>query len=88
MFIKIKGHMGMYNCIVTGFYKGNLDYLLKTIRGIYGREFGVEVPSYYNEITTIKELKTFVKEEMGGMDNYPFGFKHIDGVYCLYEAMG
>ena len=40
----------------------------------------------FNEIKTIKDLKQFIKDEMYDMDNYPFGFKHIDGVYCLYEA--
>lgn len=89
MFIKIKGHIGNYNCNVVGFYKGNLDYLKERIKYIYGREFGVETPSYFNEIKTIKGLKQFVKDEMiKDMRNYPYGFKHIDGIYCLYEAYG
>lgn len=86
MFIKIKGRIGNYNCNVTSFYKDNLDYLKERIRYIYGREFGIEVPKYFNDIKTIKNLKQFIKDEMHDMDNYPYGFKHIDGVYCLYEA--
>lgn len=86
MFIKIKGRIGNYNCNVIAFYKDNLDYLKERIRYIYGREFGIEVPKYFNDIKTIKNLKQFIKDEMRDMDNYPYGFKHIDGVYCLYEA--
>ena len=88
MFISIKGRMGKYNASVTGFYKGNLDYLKRVIPQIYAREFNEPIPSEFHEISTIKELKSFVKEHMVDMDNYPFGFKHIDGVYCLYECYG
>lgn len=88
MFIKIKGRMGKYNAIVTGFYKDNLDYLKKAIPVVYSREYGEEIPSYFHKIHTIKDLKNFVKVEMDDMDNYPFGFKHIEGVYCLYECIG
>ena len=88
MFISIKGHMGKYNAVVTGFYKGNLDYLKDVIPRVYAREYGEQIPEYFDEITTIKDLKEFVKTEMDGMDNYPFGFKHIDGVYCLYKCVG
>lgn len=87
-YIKIKGYTGKSLCGLTAFYKDNLDYLLEKIRRIYGREYGVEVPPYYNEICTVKALKEFIKNEMDDMDNYPYGFKHIDGVYCLYEAYG
>lgn len=88
MFINIKGYTGKFNAVVTGFYKDNLTYLKRYIPIIYMREYGVEIPKEFEDITTIKELKTFVKEEMSDMDNYPFGFKHIDGVYCLYECLG
>ena len=88
MFISIKGRMGKYNAIVTGFYKDNLDVLKRAIPIVYRREYGYEIPSAFYDISTIKELKEFVKEEMDDMDNYPFGFKHIDGVYCLYECLG
>jgi len=88
MFITIKGRMGKYNAVVTGFYKDNLDYLKKAITYIYIREYGIEIPKEFNDIKTIKGLKKFVKTEMDDMDNYPYGFKHIDGVYCLYECLG
>jgi hypothetical protein len=87
MFIKIKGKSGNYKCIVDEFYKENLDYLKEKIRYIYAREYGIEVPTEYNHIKTIKALKEFIKNEMKDMDNYPFGFKYINGVYCVYEAI-
>ena len=88
MFITIKGNIGKYNAIVTGFYKDNLSYLKRRIPTIYNREYDMLIPSEFHDITTIKDLKAFVKEHMDDMDNYPFGFKHIDGVYCLYECIG
>lgn len=88
MFIKIKGRIGYYNAIVTGFYKDNLDYLKRRVQYIYGREYGMRVPQEFHDITTIKDLKTFIKTEMNDMDNHPYGFKHIEGVYCLYECIG
>lgn len=88
MFISIKGRIGKYNADVTGFYKENLDYLKRYIPMIYMREYGTEIPNEFEDITTIKELKSFVKEYMSDMDSYPYGFKHIDGVYCLYQCYG
>ena len=88
MFIRIKGHEGNYNAIVTGFYKNNLDYLKRKIPVIYAREYGEEIPAYFNSIKTVKDLKNFVKVEMNDMDTYPFGFKYMDGILCLYECLG
>lgn len=88
MFISIKGWMGKHNAVVTAFYKENLDYLKEVIQNVYVREYGERVPDYFNGIKTIKALKEFVKTEMDDMDNYPFGFKYIDGVYCLYQCVG
>lgn len=88
MFIKIKGHTGSYNAVVTAFYKDNLEHLKKSIKFIYGREYGNVVPDGFDDISTIKDLKKFIKEEMSDMDNYPYGFKHIEGIYCLYECIG
>ena len=88
MFINVKGYTGKFNAVVTGFYKDNLDYLKKTIPNIYMREYGGHIPEEFYSINTIKDLKEFVKTEMEDMDSYPFGFKHIDGVYCLYECLG
>ena len=88
MFIKIKGdHIGHYNCVVTWFYKDNLEHLKKVIPYIYSREYGRRIPSEFHEIKTIKGLKEFVKEEMDTCE-YPYGFKHIDGTYALYECIG
>ena len=39
-------------------------------------------------IFTDDELKQFIKDEMSDMDNYPYGFKHIDGIFCFYEIYG
>lgn len=88
MFITIKGRFGKYNAIVTGFYKNNIDYLKKRITEIYSREYGETIPPYIHDIKTVKDLKNFVKTEMNDMDTYPYGFKHIDGVFCLYECIG
>lgn len=88
MFIKIKGHMGMYNACVTWFYKDNIDVLKDIISRIYMREYGVEIPSEFYEITTVKGLKNFIKKEMNDMDNYPYGFKHIEGTYAVYQCIG
>ena len=88
MFIKIKGRIGYYNAVVTPFYIFYIDDLKYSIPRIYAREFHEEIPSYFHDISTIKDLKNFVKVEMHDMDNYPFGFKHIDGVFCLYECIG
>lgn len=88
MFIKIKGRIGYYNAVVTWFYKDEIDYLKKAIPRIYAREYGEQIPNYFDKINTIKDLKNFVKVEMNDMDNYPFGFKHIDGTFALYECIG
>ena len=88
MFIKIKGdNFGMYNAVVTWFYRDNLDHLKKVIPKIYMREFDEEIPKEFHDIKTIKGLKEFVKEEMDSCE-YPFGFKHIDGTFALYECIG
>lgn len=88
MFIKIKGRTGYYNAVVTGFYKSEMDYLKRRIKSIYQRETGEQIPNYFEDINTIKQLKQFVKVELHDMDNYPNGFKHIDGVFVLYECIG
>ena len=88
MFINIKGHNGKYNAIVTWFYKDNIEYLKEVIPNIYMREYGEPIPKYFHTINTIKELKSFIKMEMNDMRNYPFGFKHIDGTYALYQCIG
>lgn len=88
MFIKIKGdHFGKYNAIVTWFYRDNLDYLKEVIPSLYIREYGEEIPSYFHDIKTIKDLKNFVKVEMDSAE-YPFGFKHIEGTFALYQCIG
>ena len=88
MFIKIKGdHFGKYNAVVTWFYKDNLEHLKKVIPRIYRREYGEEIPSYFHKIKTIKDLKNFVKVEMDDCE-YPYGFKHIEGTFALYECIG
>lgn len=88
MFIKIKGKIGNYNAIVTWFYRDNLDYLMEVIPKIYLREYGDFIPKEFYYIKTIKDLKIFIKENMFDMDNYPYGFKHIEGTYALYECIG
>ena len=88
MFIKIKGdHIGYYNASVTWFYRDNLDYLKEVITRLYAREYGEEIPSYFHDIKTIKDLKNFVKTEMDTCE-HPFGFKHIDGTFALYQCFG
>lgn len=88
MFINIKGRMGKYNALVTWFYKDNLDYLKEIIPQIYMREYNERIPNYFHDITTIKDLKNFVKAEMKDMQDYPYGFKHIEGTYALYQCIG
>lgn len=88
MFIRLKGKTGMYNAVVTWFYKDNFDYLKEAVAFVYRREYGENVPVEYDEIKTIKGLKQFIKDEMEDMNNYPFGFKHIDGTYALYQCIG
>lgn len=88
MFIRIKGDsFGKYNAVVTWFYKDNLNHLKRVIPIIYLREFDEEIPSEFHDITTIKGLKDFVKSEMDVCE-YPYGFKHIDGTFALYECIG
>lgn len=88
MFISIKGDIGKYNAVVTWFYKDNLEHLKRVIPFVYMREYGREIPSEFHSISTIKALKEFIKENMSDMDNYPYGFKHIEGTYALYECIG
>ena len=88
MFIRLNGRIGYFNADVTWFYKDNLDYLKGRIKLIYLREIGGPIPDEFNSINTITALKAFIKEHMSDMDNYPFGFKHIDGTYVLYECYG
>lgn len=87
VFINIKGYSGKFNCRVIGFYRENLEYLKDIIEKIYKERIDSDIPSYFWSINTIKELKEFTKTEMVPyMESYPCNFKHIDGIYSLYEA--
>ncbi len=88
MFIKIKGdHIGHYNAVVTWFYKDNLEYLKEVIPKLYERKCYGSIPSEFHNITTIKGLKEFVKENFNDWE-YPYGFKHIEGTFALYVCIG
>ena len=87
MYIKIKGFSGYHNCRVTPFYKNNFDYLKDRIKNIYRDNVDFTLPEFFWEIETIKDLKLFVKEYLVEyIDVYPYGFKYINGLYCLYES--
>ena len=87
VYISIKGYTGKFNCQIIAFYKENIELLKEKVKNIYKDEVNFNLPSYFWEIETIKKLKEFVKTELVPyIDNYPYGFKHIDGVYCLYQA--
>lgn len=86
MFIKIKNYSGKFNCNVVAFSKYNFEKLHEIVKNVFKNYNSEKLPSHYNDIKTLKDLKSFIKKyELDELD-YPVGFKYIEGVYCFYEA--
>lgn len=86
MYITVKGFTGHFLADVVPFNMDNKERLQRIIERIYFNETGERLEG--DELRTLGRMKEFVRENLQDMDNYPTGFKHIDGIFCFYEIYG
>ena len=74
--IKVNGFEGQFRADVVPFNKYNKGTLIDIMYGL-----GIDVPLN----PTLKQLKEAARQYG---NNYPCGFKHIEGIYCYYQCLG
>jgi len=74
--IRVTGFEGQFRADVIPFNKWNKGTLIDIMHCL-----GLDVPLN----PTLKQLKEAARNYG---DNYPCGFKHIEGKYCFYECLG